>query len=163
MSSAEEKRLTRETSKPLIRFKRAENLDENKIMWARNKLLSFGIFKSVFLRMQKGTQRGLAHLIIEVEEENSVIGDWSLGGIVSIMHAESLGSSKSIENPPSAYRLGLVSRNLFQSMHQGEISCDLDNQSNAREINIIYAIPYLTSKIFDLILNYSLLTQAIDS
>lgn len=119
-------------------------LDDDLVMETRAKLLSLGIFKSALLLMRKGSKRGLAKLIIEVEDDQSVLTDWALGGTLGITQSERQFGSSSPDSPPLGYRFELIGRNFFKSLHRGAVLLNLDSLGTLRKAELAYGFPRFT-------------------
>ena len=119
-------------------------LDDNLVMSTRAKLLSLGLFKSALLFMRKGSKRGMAKLIIEVEDDHSVLTDWALGGTLGVTQSERQFGSSSPESPPLGYRFELIGRNFFRSLHRGALLMDLDSSGTLRKAELAYGFPRFT-------------------
>ena len=110
-------------------------------MTTRDHLLSFGLFKSAILVMRKGSKPGWARLIVEVEDDEGVLSDWAIGGDLAVQFTEAGASAVSPDSAPMDYKLGIVSRNLFSSLHRGSIVIDIDSKGQYREGQIAYGLP----------------------
>lgn len=119
-------------------------LDDDLVMNTRAKLLSLGLFKSALLFMRRGSERGLAKLIIEVEDDHSVLTDWALGGTLGVIQSERQFGSSSPESPPLGYRFELIGRNFFKSLHRGAILLDVDSSGTLRKAEVAYGFPRFT-------------------
>lgn len=117
-------------------------LDDEFVMSTRSRMLGLGLFKSVILLMRKGTQPGMARLIVEVEDDPGVLSDWALGGELGVTVAESTAPS-SVDSgaAPMDYRLGLVGRNLFTDLHRGSLFLDIDSEGEIRQGQLAYGLP----------------------
>ena len=76
-------------------------LDDDLVMTARTRLLGLGIFKSAILLMKKGSQKGLAVLIIDVEDDDSVLTDWALGTTLGVTQSDRYATTGSQEKGES--------------------------------------------------------------
>jgi len=116
-------------------------LDDQLVMETRQKLLSLGLFRSVMLRMTRGSAPGKAVLIIELDDDRSVLTDWALGGRVGVRYGEVQAKSVDPNLPPLGYQIELLSRNLFRSLHRGRVSVDIDGTGNVMAGRISYGWP----------------------
>jgi len=119
-------------------------LDDKLVMNTRQKLLSLGLFRSAILYQRKGSKRGLAHLIIEVEDDDTVLTDWAVGGSLAVTQDQDSVSTLDPDTPPLGYRIGLLGRNFFSSMHRGSALIDIDSEGHIREGRIAYGLPRFT-------------------
>jgi hypothetical protein len=117
-------------------------LNDDLVMTSRTKLLGLGLFKSVILVMRKGTKPGWAKLIIEVEDDSSVLGDWAMGGSLGVSVSDSKASpAVPGTNVPMNFRLGLIGRNLLGDLHRGSGFVDFDDKGLVREALFTYGLP----------------------
>ena len=137
-------RISGETLKTELGLYPGTGLDDNLVMNTRAKLLSLGLFKSALLLMRKGSKRGLAKLIIEVEDDHSVLTDWALGGTLGVIQSERQFGSSSPDSPPLGYRFELIGRNFFRSLHRGAVLVDLDSIGTLRKAELAYGFPRFT-------------------
>lgn len=121
-------------------------LDDDMVMTSRSKLLGLGLFRSVILIMRKGSAPGQAHLIVDLEDDDGVLSDWALGGELSVTASESLAPAVDSNASPMDYRVGLVGRNLFRSLHRGSFYLDLDGDANVRAGQLAYGFPRFTQE-----------------
>ena len=119
-------------------------LDDKFVMNTRSQLLGIGIFKSVILVMRKGSKPGFARLIVEVEDDDGVLGDWAIGGELAAWVTENAASSVDNNTAPMDYRLGLVVRNLGGALHRGSYWIDIDSDGNLRQGQLAYGLPRFT-------------------
>jgi len=96
--------------------------------------------------MRKGSVKGKARLIIEVEDDPSVLGNWALGGEIGVTHGEAQAASVDPESPPLGYKLRLVSRNLFQNLYRGDMFIDLDSNGDIRSSRVAIGMPRFASE-----------------
>jgi hypothetical protein len=119
-------------------------LDDELVMSTRTRLLGLGLFKSAILLMRKGSKPGYARLIVEVEDDDSVLSDWALGGELDVTVSETNASS-TVESDggtvPMDYRLGLVGRNVFDQLHRASAFVDVDGEGIFRAGQIAYGLP----------------------
>jgi hypothetical protein len=118
-------------------------LDDDMVMTTRSKLLGLGLFKSAILVMRKGTKPGTAKLIVEVEDDDSVLSDWALGGELGVTATEATASNTAVDSQstPMDYRLSLIGRNLFTGMHRGAVLVDIDERGLFRAGQLAYGMP----------------------
>jgi hypothetical protein len=117
-------------------------LNDELVMTTRSKLLGLGLFKSVILAMRKGKKPGWAKLIIDVEDDTSVLSSWALGGSLGVTIADTKAApSVPSNNIPMNFRLGLVGRNLFSRLHRGSGVIDFDDSGLVREAQFAYGLP----------------------
>lgn len=121
-------------------------LNDTLVIETQAKLLSLGLFKSAILFMRRGSDKGKARLIVEVEDDPDIIGDWAFGGSFGITQNQAVLSTGNIEQVPSSYRLELISRNLFTSLHRGSLYLDVDSEGNFQESKVAYGLPYFTKE-----------------
>lgn len=121
-------------------------LDNQFVAATRARLLSLGLFRSAILVMRKGSEKGKAHLVIQVEDDDGVIGPWAMGGSLAVTRPQDMTASSSSEAPPLGYKMDLVARNLLSSLHRGAIGLDIDGQGVARQGSIAYGIPRFTTE-----------------
>lgn len=67
-----------------IPIKEKEALDENKIEFARLRLLSTGFFSDVFVKIEKGSQKRMVNIIFEVKERGTLYLDEIHLGLSSV-------------------------------------------------------------------------------
>lgn len=116
-------------------------LDDELVMNTRSRLLGLGLFRSVILVMRKGSQPGMARLIVEAEDDDHVLTDWALGGELSATFSETAASAVESNTAPLDYRLGLVARNLAHRLHRGALLVDVDDNGKTRMAQIAYGLP----------------------
>ncbi len=119
-------------------------LDDELVMSTRTRLLGLGLFKSAILVMRKGTQPGFAKLIIELEDDDSVLTDWALGGELGVSLSENAAKTVDPDRAPLDYRLGLVGRNLFNNMHRGSLYFEFDSSGHFQGGQLAYGFPRFT-------------------
>lgn len=120
-------------------------LDDRFVMTARSRILGLGLFKSAILMMRRGTEPGQAKLVIEVEDDPSVLTDWAIGGDLGITVAEDNAyASLNSAEAPMDYRVGLVSRNAFGDLHRASAVIDMDHTGSLRSGQIAYGLPRFT-------------------
>jgi len=119
-------------------------LDDQFVMSTRQKILSLGIFKSAILYLKRGSRAGLAKLTIEVEDDDSILTDWGLGGLLGMNYEQRQTTGSTA--PPLGYRLELLGRNLFNSLHRGFIMADIDAEGVLRQGRAIYGLPRFTNE-----------------
>jgi hypothetical protein len=118
-------------------------LNDELVMTTRSKLLGLGLFKSVILVMRKGSTAGMAKLIVEVEDDDSVLGDWALGGELGVTATETSASNTAVSSSstPLDYRFNLIGRNLFSELHRGSLTLDIDEKGSFRAGQLAYGLP----------------------
>lgn len=122
-------------------------LDDQFVMTARSRILGLGLFKSVILLMRRGDKPEHAKLIIEVEDDPSVLGDWAIGGELGVTVAEDNAyATLNAAQVPMDYRLGLVARNALQDLHRASITADVDYTGTLRAGQIAYGLPRFTKE-----------------
>jgi hypothetical protein len=119
-------------------------LNDDLVMTTRTRLLGLGLFKSAILVMRKGSQPGYAKLIIELEDDDSVLTDWALGGELGVSLSENAAATVDPDRAPLDYRLGLVGRNLFNNMHRGSLSIEFDSGGHFQGGQLAYGFPRFT-------------------
>ncbi len=116
-------------------------LNDELVMTTRSRLLGLGLFKSAILIMRKGSKPGMAKLIVEVEDDPGVLTDWAIGGELDVTLTEATAQSADTENAPMDYRIGLVGRNVFDSLHRASLTVDLDSGGEIRQGQLAYGLP----------------------
>lgn len=119
-------------------------LDDELVMSTRTRLLGLGLFKSAILVMRKGSQPGLAKLIIELEDDDSVLSDWALGGELGVSLSENAAATVDPDRAPLDYHLGLVGRNLFNNMHRGSLFVEFNSAGRFQGGQLAYGLPRFT-------------------
>jgi hypothetical protein len=116
-------------------------------MTARSRILGLGLFKSVILVMRRGHQPGHAKLIVEVEDDPSVLSDWAIGGELAVTAAEDNAyATLNAAQVPMDYRLGLVARNALLELHRASATVDVDYTGTVRSGQIAYGLPRFTKE-----------------
>jgi hypothetical protein len=139
-------RLSAEDLTAELGLTKGTELNDELVMTSRSKLLGLGLFRSVILIMRKGSSPGMARLIIDLEDDEGVLTDWALGGELSVTASESLTPAVDSNTSPMDYRIGLVGRNLFSSLHRGSFYLDLDGDANVRAGQLAYGFPRFTQE-----------------
>ncbi|MGC9043725.1 MAG: BamA/TamA family outer membrane protein [Myxococcota bacterium] len=67
-----------------ISLKEKEPLDEEKVEFSRLRLLSTGFFSDVFVRIERGTQKGFVNVVFEVKERGTLFLDEIHLGLSSV-------------------------------------------------------------------------------
>lgn len=116
-------------------------LDDQLVMVTRTRLLGLGLFKNVTLLMKKGTAKGLAHLIIQVEDDETVLTDWAIGTTLGITQSERFVGTSNQENATTGFELSLIGRNMFRSLHRGAVSASIDSEGILRKGHLAYGLP----------------------
>jgi hypothetical protein len=116
-------------------------LNDTIVMDTRSRLLGIGLFNSVILIMKRGSAPGLARLIVELEDDTSVLTDWAIGGELGITIGETAASSVNADGPPRGYRMGLVARNLLGAQHRAALQGDIDAGGILREGRAAWGLP----------------------
>ena len=116
-------------------------LNDALVMTIREKILGLGLFKSVLLYMRKGQTPGTARLIIEAEDDDSVLGSWAIGTEIAVTSGEPRPSTLTPGSPSLGYRMDLVARNLYGLRHRGSVSADVDSRSVLRAGHLAYGWP----------------------
>ena len=124
-----------------LELKPGARLNDETVMTIREKLLGLGLFKSVLLYMRKGSKPNHARLIIEAEDDETVLGRWAIGGEVAVSSGEPKASSHEPNSPSYGYKTSLVARNLFSQGHRASVSTDIDSGFVLREGHIAYGLP----------------------
>ena len=123
---------------------RGTPLDDTMVMDTRSKLLGLGLFKSVILMMRKGSKPGMAKLIVDVEDDDTVLSDWALGGELGVTLDDSSVPTTDPNAAPMDYRLGLIGRNLYSGLHRGSLTLDLDGTGALKAGQVAYGLPRFT-------------------
>lgn len=116
-------------------------LNDETVLDTRQKLLGTGLFRSVLLYMKKGSTVGKARLVIELEDEPTVLTDWGVGGSVGLTYGEPKASNTTPGSAPLGYRMELISRNLMADLHRGGMLVDIDANGQVREGQLAYGFP----------------------
>jgi hypothetical protein len=116
-------------------------LDDSLVMSARTRLLGLGLFKSAILIMRKGSKPGYARLVVEVEDDQTVLTDWALGGELGVTIDQSTAQGADPNQAPMDYLLQLVGRNLFTDLHRGAVMIDIDAHGDLRAGQLAYGLP----------------------
>lgn len=119
-------------------------LNDSLVLSIRQKLLGLGLFRSVLPSLTRGTKPGLAKLVINIEDDQSVLGDWAIGGRVGVTLGETQAATASFNSPPLGYQADLISRNLFGALHRGRIAFDIDGEGELRSGGVAYGLPRWT-------------------
>lgn len=134
-------RITPEQLREALNLRPGIELDDTFVMNAREKLLSLGLFRSVILSMRKGSKRGKAILIVRLEDDDFVLGDWAVGGKVKLAQGEAKTADLNTEAPPLGYKMELLSRNLFTSQYRGSLLLDIDSLGKLRSTRLTMGLP----------------------
>lgn len=134
-------RLTAEQVAKEFSISRGTPLDNDFVLSIKAKLMSLGLFKSVFLVMKKGSTKGFAKLVIEVEDDEDVLSDWAVGGTLGVTQSENQFASGDLQSAPLGYHMDLVSRNLFNTLHRGSLLLDIDSEGFLKRGIIGYGLP----------------------
>lgn len=124
-----------------LNLKPGIDLDDSFVMSAREKLLSLGLFRSVILSMRKGSERGKAVLVIRLEDDPTVLGQWAIGGKVKVSQGEAKAAQLNPDSPPLGYKMELLSRNLFSSLYRGAAFVDIDSIGELRSARMAIGLP----------------------
>lgn len=125
----------------LVDLKLGMPLNDTVVMTTRERVLSLGLFRSAVLFMRKGTTKGKAKLVIEVEDDPFVMTSWALGGDIGVTHGEAQAASADPDSPPLGYRFRLVSRNMFRRLYRGDAFVDVDGQGDIRGVRLTMGMP----------------------
>lgn len=118
------------------------HLNDDVVMDTRQQLLGLGLFRSVLLFMKKGSAPGQARLVVDLEDDPTVLGTWAMGGHVRITHGEPDNQTTlNPQNPPLGYQVGLVSRNVFRERHRASALVDMDSKGIIREGHLAWGMP----------------------
>lgn len=137
-------RLTSEQISEQLALKPGTPLNDALVVSIRQKLLGLGVFRSVLPSIARGSKPGLAKLVISVEDDDTVLGDWAWGGRVGVTLGESQAAMASLNSPPLGYQADLISRNLFGALHRGRVHFDIDAEGNLRTGGVAYGLPRWT-------------------
>ncbi len=116
-------------------------LNDSVVTLVREKLLAFGLFKSVALYMRKGSAQGKARLIIEVEDDNSVLGSWAIGSELSVTSGEAQSNTSTSAAPAFGYRAEVLARNAFRQGYRANLGIDTDSKGIVREGHTAVGLP----------------------
>jgi len=108
---------------------------------AQMTLLGMGLFRSAILSLRKGGQPGWVVLVVELQDDQTIIGRWGLGSTLSLNYGELRGANFDQDSSPFATRLQLVGRNLFSQMHRAYTLFDIDGRGKLREFEFAYGLP----------------------
>ncbi len=134
-------RLTAEQIRDHLNINKGDPLNDEFVMSTRARLLSLGLFKSVILIMNRGTKKGWAALVIEVEDDPNILGDWAIGGSAGITQSEEHAATANPETAPLGYRMSLISRNFFGLLHRSSVEVDIDSEGIFRQGQVAYGLP----------------------
>lgn len=134
-------RLSREKIVEELGLKIGEELASQAVSEARLTLLGMSLFRSAILSIRKGKKPGWVVLLIELEDDKTIIGPWGLGSTLSLTYDELQDSSISPQTSPFSTRFQLVSRNLFKRLHRASTLLDIDGEGVVREFEIAYGLP----------------------
>lgn len=124
-------------------------LSDDFVMRSRAQLLALGLFENVTLAMKRGSRPGWAKLVVEVEDDRSVLTPWALGADVAVSFEESQtteAAQGSISGGSLRTQLGLIARNLYRLRHRASARVDLDSSGVARGWHAAYGLPRLTQE-----------------
>ena len=116
-------------------------VDDKLVANIKQKLLGLGLFRYVLVSMKKGSARNKAKLEIEVEDDETVLTDWALGGGLSLTQSENQSSSVPTDSSPFSYRFSLIGRNVLSRLHRGALTLDLDASGELRTGKMAYGFP----------------------
>ncbi|SMF71195.1 POTRA domain-containing protein [Pseudobacteriovorax antillogorgiicola] len=116
-------------------------LNPQQLKDAQFKLYGLGLFKSVFLRLEKANAPKTAILHIELVDDPSVIGPWAIGSTFSLTQGEADSKALGQDSSPMGIRTELISRNLFGALHRGRFEIDMDGEGVYRNIAASYGFP----------------------
>ncbi len=136
------KRLSREAVQKIIQVKEGAVLDHNKIMEARSALIKTGLYRSVLLKMKKGSEKGWVKLIAELEDDLSVFSEQAYGLSGGLQYKRLLQDK--VTEDQYNYEFKILSRNFFRKLHQ--LSVDITGSKKVEYGQLIYLIPSFTSK-----------------
>ena len=139
-------RVDAETLADELGIRPGDPLSDDFVTSTRSRILSLGIFRSCFLAIKKGSAPGKGRLIITVEDEGTVVGPWSMGGVLAMTYGETKTASSGLGSSPLGYRLGLVGRNIGRHMHRASILGDVDGLGVLRESQLAYGLPRFTAE-----------------
>ncbi len=120
---------------------KGQNLTASMIEDIQLKLYGLGLFKSVLVSLEKTPVRGVVNLNIELEDDPTVLGAWAWGGTLKMTHGEASTQTLTEDQPPLGFSGELVSRNLFCSLHRGQVFIDIDSRGVYRNVSASYGFP----------------------
>ncbi len=112
----------------------------------QTQLLGTGLFRSVRLYLEKGEQPGHARLLVELDDDLSVLGPWGLGAELAISEAQLSSRSLSPNLSPLGVKSQLISRNLFGHLHRGSALLDIDGDAKVRGAQLAYGFPRFSAE-----------------
>jgi hypothetical protein len=108
----------------------------------RQRLLGLGIFKSVLLYMKKGKTPGTAHLVIECEDDQNVLGSWAMGAMAGVSYDGSASHGARDDNEvPVDFQWELVGRNMAKRLHRAELGLGLDANGGISAARFAWGVP----------------------
>ena len=134
-------RLTAEQLTEELGLRPGVKLTDAMVFDARRKLLGLGLFRSALIYQRRGSRPGWAKLVIELEDDPSVLTDWALGGSIGLAYSEDELSERDPETPSLGYRVNLIGRNFFSSLHRINLLSDMDSEGTIREMRFAYGLP----------------------
>ena len=135
------RRLSAQTLSKTLGLQYGQALDDQLVMDTRARLLGLGVFESVLLYLKKGSQKGWARLVIEVEDDPNVLTEWAWGATLAVTQSERQATKGSPEASPIGYSLELISRNFLRSLHRMALLVDADSQGTMRHGIFSYGLP----------------------
>jgi hypothetical protein len=134
-------RLSKETLEKELSLKKGTLLTDEFVVNTRRYLLGFGVFKSVILVMKKGSEKGFAKLVIDVEDTEGVVGSWAVGSHLKLLYGQLTEGSVSENQGALGYQVNLVSRNILNKLHRGQVFVDFGNKGVFKEAQLAYGLP----------------------
>ena len=141
VSIAGSTRLPEEVITQELGLEKGLELSDDIVLQIKQQLLGLGLFRSTLVYMRKGTQPQQARLIIDLEDDPSVLTDWAIGSEIILTQGEPATSSLGSDSTSQGYQFNLVGRNLFKSMHRGSAGVDVDAIGVLREAHLAYGLP----------------------
>lgn len=109
-------------------------------------LYSLGLFESVTVQMQKGNRRGEVNLIIDLKDDDNVLGRAAIGGILRLIYDENGFDTLSQDQAPLGFNGELIARNVFYQQHRARLSFDYDGGGIYRHLAASYGLPKFTEE-----------------
>lgn len=134
------KRISSEQLQKTLQIRSDDELSDEYVAELRARMLSLGLFKDALFSLQRGTNQGKAKLIISAVDDDSVMGREAMGGEFGLLVSEperTLGD----DSPFRSYRMGLIARNLFGSMHRAALAADMDQKGTVTSGSAAYGLP----------------------
>lgn len=116
-------------------------LDRDAVEEAQIQLYSLGLFSSVLVSLERGSERGNVILVITLEDDPTVLWKAAIGGTLKVTYDEEGSQTLAEDQPPLGAFGQIVSRNLFHSLHRGKVEFDIDGAGIYRHLAASYGFP----------------------